>query len=624
MKSVRNSSACVQVDDILPDDYKRIFDLVDVEDTVVQPRRFFRGTVHPKDYEKLRSAVLELLENPQLLEGFLKKQLTKVQLLHVYRDLLKKGEIPEPSPILDSILRKKAPRSNSGVVVVTVFTSPGEFSCPMDCHYCPNFPTMPRSYDPDEPGCRRALQDRFNPVLQMYDRLRSLEVTGHIDPLQEIPGKLEIIVSGGTFNFYPADYLEYFMTSLYFAANTYYDVKDLPRIERKMLSMEEEQYINTKSARLRIIGLTVETRPDYLANVSNGEYDLSVLQTFRRYGITRIQIGVQHTDASILKKVNRKCTPDENKFGIKLLKQNGFKVDIHLMLDLPGSSPEKDTEMLNTILDDPDYQADQWKLYPTEVLNYTKIKEWYEAGLYQPYGEAEKGALLRQVIKSVQQRIHPWIRINRVIRDFPHSSILGGVKCGSLRDAIDKEMRQEGIRCRCIRCREVKDRSTGNEEITLVIREFPASDGKEVFLSFEDTEKDIIHAFLRLRFNQSNQAVLPVLQSCALVRELHVYGKHVAVRGGTSGHSAQHRGLGKALLQKAEEISLAEGYHKVAIIAGVGVRDYYAKQGYELEETYMTKTLQNKILSSTTHGFVLGLVVICLSIILAIYFDYKY
>jgi histone acetyltransferase (RNA polymerase elongator complex component) len=234
---------------------------------------------------------------------------SKTTMVHYYRSMLNQHKIVF-NPTLEVFMRKRVSRSASGVVVITVFTGPSTFSCPMDCHYCPQERdehgnmTQPRSYSSGEPGSARGAQNNFDPIKQTLDRIASLEMTGHIEPTPDNPCKLEFIVSGGTFNFYPKDYLMDFMTSLYYACNCYYDFQqfyirslageNLPNV-RPMKSIEEEQELN-ENATHRVIGMTIETRPDWITKKGThweDNLDLSEIKLFRQYGVTRIQIGVQ-------------------------------------------------------------------------------------------------------------------------------------------------------------------------------------------------------------------------------------------------------------------------------------------------------------------------------------------
>jgi len=529
-----------------------------------------------------------------------KINVSKTTMVHYYRRLLNQNKIIF-NPALEVYMRKRMARSASGVIVITVFNGPSAFSCPMDCHYCPQERdeqgnmTQPRSYSSGEPGSARGLQNNFDPIKQTLDRIASLEMTGHIEPTPNNPCKLEFIVSGGTFNFYPKDYMMDFMTCLYYACNCYYDFQKFSMTGvpvRKMKTIEEEKELN-ETATHRVIGMTIETRPDWITKKGTQwkeEIDLEEIKLFRRYGVTRIQIGIQHTDDYILKKNNRKCTSDENQWGIYILKQNGFKVDIHIMLDMPYSSPEKDKIMLQEIIDNPNYQADQWKLYPTLVLKFTKMKEWYDAGTYKPYSELDNGKQLVDVLIYVKEQIHPQIRVNRVFRDFPTKEIFGGSKQTHMRDMVLKEMDRLNKICNCIRCREVKYHNYNPKDIKFTINIYRASSGTEYFLSYTSYDEHILYGYLRLRFNDTNYGVLPVLYNTALIRELHVLGMQVSVNNEQNNkNNTQHKNLGTKLIRHAEMIALYNGYMTTSIISGEGVRGYYRKRGYEYKETYMQK-----------------------------------
>ena len=105
----------------------------------------------------------------------------------------------------------------------------------------------------------------------------------------------------------------------------------------------------------------------------------------------------------------------------------------------------------------------------------------------------------------------------------------------------------------------------------------------------ESSDREIIFGFLRLRFTEN--PILPILKGCALIQELHVYGPVKEVYGISDYKSSQHYGFGKKLMKHAEFLSIINGYYKVSVISGIGVRDYYRKLGYELKETFMIKTL---------------------------------
>ncbi|KPI85647.1 putative Elongator-like Protein 3b [Leptomonas seymouri] len=510
------------------------------------------------------------------LPGF-KDTARKSELTAAYRQLVREGTISE-SPVVEELLIRKKGKSHSGVLVITVFMGPGEFSCPKDCHYCPNQPGIARSYLLKEPGVLRGFRNGWDPISQFYDRASALENNGHV------VDKIELIILGGTFSFYPKPYAEDFMTASFYAANTYYDSAPL----RPMRSLSEEITLN-EEARCRIIGVTVETRPDYI--------NARELRRFRSLGVTRVQLGIQHLDDDILNIINRECPTAKTVVAIQRLLDAGFKVDAHWMPDLPGSSFEKDMEMFETLFskENESFQVDQWKVYPTATVPFTKISEWYEQGLYKPYAEVESGAYMVKLLVYIMEHCPYRIRLNRIIRDIPTTYIMGGEKRCNLRQVIEAEMRTRNIRCKDIRERECKGSPIDRANTRLFADEFRASGGTEFYLSVENPQRTQLYGHLRLRLRDDavleDRNILPVLRGCALIRELHTYGKLVAVSQHNTGHETQHVGVGTQLMREAERIASEHGFARTAVIAGVGVRRYYAKLGYHLEDTYMVKDL---------------------------------
>jgi ELP3 family radical SAM enzyme/protein acetyltransferase len=493
---------------------------------------------------------------------------------------------------LRNLITKKKCKSNSGVLVITILTSAhpkyidedGEvktarFSCKHDCAYCPNEPAhegnnwvaQPRSYLYSEPAVLRANANNFDPLKQMNSRISSLINMGHI------PDKLEVIVLGGTWSEYPRNYQDSFITDMYYSANIYFDNE--PKRSKKTL--EEEIEIN-ETSKIHIIGLTLETRPDTI--------NISEISNFRRYNCTRIQLGVQHTNNDVLKKINRGHTIECAYEAIKLLKNNCFKVDIHIMPNLPGSSYDIDKKMLEEILYDQRIQVDQYKIYPTAIVPYTKIKKWFDEGTYAPYYDMQ----LYELIKYFKKNVQKYKRLNRIIRDIPGHYIEGGYskKFVNMRQLLQDDMKLNKWECKCIRCREIKGNKVVIDNIKINIETYKASDSDEYHISFDtDCEKNYLIGFLRLRLNkEENKNLLDCIKGCALIRELHVYSNLNSVGNNIEG-SMQHKGFGKKLIAKAEEIAIENGYTKMAIISGTGVREYYKKLGYNLIDTYMIKNL---------------------------------
>lgn len=500
-----------------------------------------------------------------------KRIVSKASLMHTYLE-----SYPERNEALEQWLQSKQCRRVSGVTVVTVFLSPyphGQpFSCAYDCAYCPNEPGQPRSYLFAEPGVLRANQNGFDCVKQMHSRMRTYKLLGH--PVD----KLEVLVLGGTIASYPKAYLEEFFRDIYYACNVFEGAAEGPTG-----GLEEEQLANEASSH-RVIGLTVETRPDCVSPVE--------LHDFRRWGVTRVQIGVQHTDDEILRKIQRRCLHKHTLRAAALLRNNGFKFDVHLMPNLPGSTPDKDRAMMDEVL--AHLHPDQIKLYPTEVTPFTQILEDYKAGRYVPYSTAE----LMEVIIYWKTRVHPWIRNNRIIRDIPGDYIIDGVDSSNQRQDVHVVMAKRGLVCRCIRCREAgRHPSYKAEEGELVVRTYTAAEGTEHFISWESRDGVVLFGFVRLRLHHNPEAVVfPEIVGAALIRELHVYGNTVAVdtgKGNSKKGESQHLGVGRRLMQHAETMAYDAGFRRVAVISGNSVRNYYRKLGgYELEGTFMMKRLQ--------------------------------
>ena len=539
----------------------------------------YQASVPEEDVEIYQTIVTELIsrnptskkaidrEIPRLRKQY-KKACSKANLLATYQALLQKGSISHHE-ILDDYLIKKSTRSSSGVLVVTVFTSPypevngvkQRFSCQWNCHYCPNEPGQPRSYLLNEPGVRRANRLDFDPIVQFQERVRTLTEIGHT------PDKVEVLVLGGTWESYPMEYQETFIRDVLFAANTY------AKPTRRRESLEAEKRFNETES-VRVIGITLETRPDTI----NPE----MVRRLRQLGCTRIQLGVQHSDDNILQAVNRGSTRADAVRALRLLKDACFKIDIHIMPDLPGATPEGDKAMFDDFLYNSDLQADQWKIYPCQITPWTLIQQWFEQGKYRPYGLEN----LIDVICYAKQRVHPWIRLNRVIRDIPAEYVLGGTCCGNLRQSLESRLHAAGRHCRCIRCREVGTDAQAlskRHEAVLVRRDYIAQQGLEVFLSYELPETDTLYGFLRLRLTRTaGEDAFPELRGCALIRELHVYGRLVKTY---AKHASlpQHTGFGKGLLAAAEAIARDFCFSSIAVISGVGVRTYYSARGYHLQ-----------------------------------------
>ncbi len=494
------------------------------------------------------------------------------QLQEAYESMKKEGWEGDAS--LQRLIRKRKIRTLSGVSVLTVLTKP--YPCPGKCVFCPTEPGMPKSYLSNEPGAMRAVLDDFHPEDQVLTRIDSLTKQGHETD------KIEMIVLGGTFSAYNRRYQTDFIRALFNACN-----KGAPSEETKGKnnptgrSLEEAQRIN-ESAKHKIIGLSLETRPDHI----NEEE----IKNMRRLGCTKVQIGVQHIDQEILDLNKRGERIEDTIHAMKLLRDAGFKIATHLMPNLPGSTPEKDLWVVQEFFRNPAFKPDQVKIYPCVVTPYAELEEWWKEGRYQSYSDE----VLMDLLYKMQLELPEYVRVERLFRDIPGESILEGSQKTNMRQLLEDRMRADGAICRCIRCREIKGESYDPHAVSLKVLEFEASNGKEFFIHFDDEKRDKLCSLLRLRYSsyslEGKPHFIPELEGAALVREVHVYGAEVEV-GANQKSASQHIGLGRRMLEKAEEIAKKDGFKKMAIIAGVGTRNYYRKWGYELEGTYMTKPL---------------------------------
>ena len=459
---------------------------------------------------------------------------------------------------------KKLARTISGVTPVAVMTSP--MQCPGQCIYCPTYSNIPQSYTPESPAVLRARGCDYDAKEQIRLRLKALTEMGH--PTD----KIELIIMGGTFLASPRDYQNQFIKACYDALNGV-----------DSITLEDAKRINEKTSR-RCTGLCIETRPDWC-----GPEEIERMLDF---GATRVELGVQTLDDDIYRLVRRGHRVEDVVRATTMLKEHGFKVHYHWMPGLPGSSPELDLALTRRLFSEACFRPDGLKLYPTMVVEGTELEKWFRDGKYQPY-DAET---MIKLLVDIKTAVPKYVRISRVLRDIPPKFIVAGLK-DSLRDVLRKRMAEQALQCKCIRCREYGHRLRDGWKIgepRLVRMDYNASDGKEIFLSFED-EGETLFGLLRMRVQSKSVAGLPVESkpNIAIIRELHIYGPEVALRQ-QEATAAQHKGLGKTLFREAERIAAEEFQAaQMAVLSGVGAREYYRNEfGYHSRGNYMVKSLR--------------------------------
>ena len=481
---------------------------------------------------------------------------------------------PKETKRLLPILRRKATRTISGVTIVAVMTKPYACPQPEPCAYCPGGPALgsPQSYTGHEPAAMRGAQNSFDPYLQVKSRIEQLTAIGHkVD-------KVEVIVMGGTF---PATPLEY---------QTWFIQRCLDAITGKTSASLEEAKANAETSHLRNVGITVETRPDWAKQPH--------IDAMLDMGVTRIEVGVQNPDDEIYRLVGRTHTVADVQEATRVAKDAGLKIVYHTMPGMPGSNPQKDIAAFKRVFTDSAFKPDMIKIYPCLCIAGTKANEWHQKGTYTPYTTEQAAAL----IAEIKTFIPPWIRVMRVQRDIPSHLILAGVKKSNLRQLANERLQAQGGKCRCIRCREVGHRMQIDhvkpdlEKVKIQSIYYDASEGKEIFISAEDRENDVLLGYLRLRVPsaKAHRPEITALPS-AIVRELHVYGQLVPV-GKHSAAAWQHKGFGADLLKEAERISCDNfGVKKLLVISALGTRRYYMRFGYERDGVYVSKKLENQL-----------------------------
>ncbi|MCK9578430.1 tRNA uridine(34) 5-carboxymethylaminomethyl modification radical SAM/GNAT enzyme Elp3 [bacterium] len=501
---------------------------------------------------------------------------SNIELLKVYHNLVEKKSI-EKNERLEIILRTRPIRSLAGVVNVSVLTKP--YECPGKCIYCPSEKNLPKSYLSGEPAVERAKRLNFDPYEQTIKRIEVLEISGH--PTD----KIEMRMIGGTWSFYDEKYKVWFVKKCFDACNGTLDTKeedDLP-IESLWKKLKDAQKKNEK-AKHRIVGMSFETRPDFIT--------LHEAEEMKKLGATKIEIGVQSIDDKVLRFNKRGHDTNQTIKATRILKDAGFKVAYQIMLNLPGSDTERDINTFKELFENSDFQPDYLKIYPCALVREAPMFRLYKKGEYKPYD----AKTLIETIKAIKKLLPRYTRVERIIRDIPANLIVeGGAKISNLRQVIEQEMKKENWECNCIRCREAKS-TEKKENIKIVRRDYDASRGKEIFLSFEDERNEHLYSLLRLRipsqfFGKEKEEILSVLKNCAIIRELHTYGQAAGISKNDS--STQHKGLGKKLVREAEKIAKEEfGIHRIAIISGVGVRSYYREKfGYKLRSDYMVRKI---------------------------------
>jgi len=506
-------------------------------------------------------------------------------------------------------LKSKPSKTSSGVAVITVMPLP--FDCPHGkCIYCPGGIEMntPLSYIGTEPATKIAQSVNYDPFKQVLTKITQLVERGHdVD-------KAELVIVGGTFPFYPQTYQKTFVNKCYSAFNKFnLSLKNENASNFEEDNLEKAKKLN-ETANIRCVGLTIETKPDFCKK--------DHIDSMLELGATRIEIGVQSLNDSVLKVVNRGHSVNDVYESFYFAKNFGFKIAAHMMPGLPLSSVDQDIDDFKKLFKDERLKPDMLKIYPTLVIKNTGLYKLYQNQKYTSYSTEDLVTILVELKKIVP----PWMRIMRIQREIDSKDIIAGPRMGNLRQIVLKQLEKQGISCKCIRCREIglknMDKMFSISEIKLNRIDYFSSNSKEIFLSFESPDNSILFGFLRLRITHdpqrfelknltkenSSETKIP----CGVIRELHVYGPMAKI--GTNSVKAnnlskntlevksyqnyinnffyQHRGLGQKLLEEAERICKEEYWlKKITVISAIGTREYYKKFGYVINGAYVTKSI---------------------------------
>ncbi|MEI7603943.1 MAG: tRNA uridine(34) 5-carboxymethylaminomethyl modification radical SAM/GNAT enzyme Elp3 [bacterium] len=521
------------------------------------------------------------------------------QLVAGYQLLVSEGTILQNS-LVEERIKMKPTRTISGVATVTVLTKP--FPCPGKCIFCPNDVRMPKSYLRDEPGAQRAEKNRFDPYMQTYNRLLALQKTGHNIE------KIELIVLGGTWSFYPEDYQIWFIKRCFEAMNDFdanngyakeftgeepaiepgYDnlkavnynleiskIKNNSEFEKTGWKDLFSQHKINETAYCKCVGLVVETRPDYINEAE--------VICIRKLGATKVQIGIQSLNDEILVLNKRGHDVDTTKNAIRLLRLAGFKIHAHWMPNLYGSDVKKDIIDYMKLWSE-DFSPDELKIYPTSIIANTELYERYLEGVYQPYSYDE----LLEVLVNTIPLTPRYCRLTRIIRDIPSTDIIAGNMKTNFRQIAEEEITKKGGKCQCIRCREIKGKIVTFEDLELEVSQYETNIGLQYFISFKTKTDDNIAGFLRLSLPKVENYI-DELKGKAMIREIHVYGQVVGIGKEFDGKS-QHIGLGTKLIEIAKQIALENKYQELSVISAIGTRGYYRKKGFVADGLYMKTT----------------------------------
>ena len=499
----------------------------------------------------------------------------------------------EEKELVSDTLKKKPTRTKSGVAIVAVMCHPHK--CPHGrCLYCPESDIAPPSYTGEEPAALRGRMFEYHPYVQCFNRLAQLKKIGH--PID----KVELIIMGGTFPSRDLCYQEWFVSQCLKAMTDFGLILENDaefEIDKPLIREFEKDVLKTyppndyvliddiqlanENSKVRCVGMTFETRPDYCKKEH--------INRMLNFGVTRVELGVQTLSDDLYEKVKRGHAIADVIESNQLLRDSAIKVAMHMMPGLFVDQKE-DLKMFKQLFSDDNFKPDMLKIYPCLVTKGSELYDMWREGTYSPYTDEEAVDLIVEIKKILPK----WVRTMRIQRDIPSTLIEAGVQKSNLGELVYNKLDENHINCQCIRCREIGHKKT-NENYTLddfkLFKEsYTACGGEETFISIEDKNEESIAGFLRFRIPSENIFRPEITDKTALIRELHVYGNMIQI-GDKNPSIGQHTGFGEKLLMEAENLAIDNDRNEIAIISGIGTRNYYRKFGYERKGPYMAKKL---------------------------------
>lgn len=447
--------------------------------------------------------------------------------------------------------RRTQIRDIFGIVPLPLYTK--SYTCKISCIYCPQCYGFPKSYLKNE-DTERARRANYEPDLQLNYWIAHLDKEYNTSK----PIKLEIIILGGTFCDLSQSYREQFFKKMY------------DRLNQSVSTNLEEAIKLNKNAKYRAFIINVETRPDTI--------NKSECRFLRKLGISKVEIGVQSLDDEILQFVGRPYTKKKIKESTAILREEGFKIGYHMMLNLPYSNYNIDRLMLNEIVVNPDFSPDFLKIYPLTLIRDKSQQRimWqlYEQGLWNKYSNNELLTLLYELKCSIPEHI----RISRIQRQFDNSDFFYG--SFGFRNKLSLMLKENNNECNCIRCQEIRTFNATfsiNSKKDCVLHIKKISD-QSYFISVKPRNnlKSLL-AYVKLHMGQS-----------AIVRELKVLGKATPV--GEPGQF-QGRGIGKFLIKEVEKFVSQKNYKSLLINASPGARGFFLQFKYDECNNFLKKKL---------------------------------